>query len=323
MNVSGRKRVVITGASSGIGAATAEAFAADGARLVLAARDAEALEQIATVCRRSGAEVLTAPVDVTDAADVAELAIQARRWLGEIDVWFSNVGIGVVGKFHEVPISAHRRVIDANLMGHLNDAHAVLPIFLEQQRGIFVNMISVGGFIPAPWAASYTASKFGLRGMAQALRGEVAAYPHIHICDVYPTFVDTPAIRHAGNYTGGETSVPPGVLNPRTVAKAVVRLADRPRNTTAVGAPATTMKLAQFLAPELSARLIDRFLASYFARAQPAPHSPGNLFHSPADDGQVDGGFRRPRQRRIAAVAAGAVTAGAIVAGVLLARRRR
>ena len=104
-------------------------------------------------------------------------------------------------------------------------------------------------FVAAPWAVAYSASKFVLRGMSDALRAEVSDYPEIHICDVYPTFVDTPGIRHAGNYTGGRLSVPPGALDPRTVAKAVVRLADHPKKTTALGAPAALMRAAQLVAP--------------------------------------------------------------------------
>ena len=320
MNGSTGKRVVITGASSGIGAATAKAFAKRGARLVLAARNGEALDAVAARCRDLGAEVLNVPTDVTDAAAVAALAERARDRMGAIDVWFSNVGVGAVGKFHEVPIEAHRRVIDANLIGHLNDAHAVLPIFIEQKRGIFINMISVGGFVPAPWAVAYTAAKFGLRGMSQALRGELAAYSNIHVCDVYPTFVDTPAIRHAGNYTGGQTSVPPGVLDPRTVARAVVKLADHPRNTTAVGAPAALMSLAQLVGPNLSAAAMNAFMGSYFSRAESADATSGNLFAPPADDGLVDGGFRRPRQRRVFGMVA--AMAGLAILGFGAARAR-
>jgi short-subunit dehydrogenase len=316
------RNIVITGASSGIGAATAEAFAERGARIVLASRSRQALEEVAERCRRSGGEALVVPTDVTDAAVVSELARAAREWLGEIDLWFSNVGIGVMGRFHEVPVEDHRQVIEANLIGHLHDAHAVLPIFLEQRRGIFVNMISVGGFVPAPWAAAYSASKFGLRGLSEALRGEVAAYPAIRICDVYPTFVDTPAIRHAGNYTGGELSVPPGV-DPRSVAKAVLRLSDHPRNTTAIGAPAAFMKLTQFLTPNLSARAMNLFFSRYFERADRTPVTDGNLFTPPEDDGQVDGGFRRPAQRRRLGTAAAIVTAGAVAAGLWLSRRER
>ena len=317
------KRVVITGASSGIGAATAQAFAARGARLVLAARNAEALETVGARCRSAGGEVLTVPTDVTDGEAVARLATRARDWLGSIDVWFSNVGVGVVGKFHEVPIASHRQVIESNLIGHLNDAHAVLPVFIEQERGTFINMISVGGFVAAPWAVAYSASKFGLRGMSEALRGEVSAYPGIHICDVYPTFVDTPAIRHAGNYAGGKTSVPAGVLDPRTVAKAVVGLADRPRHTTAIGAPTAALKLAQLLTPNLGAAVMNSFMGRYFGRADPAPATDGNLFTPPADDGQIDGGFRRPDQRRKGAAAVAAFgLATVIVSAALLARRR-
>lgn len=315
-------RVVITGASSGIGAATAEAFAARGARIVIAARGREGLEKVAERCRAAGAEVLVVPADVADAEAVAALASQAREWLGGIDLWFSNVGVGVVGRFQEVPVEAHRQVIESNLIGHLNDARAVLPIFIEQERGTFVNMISAGGFAPAPWAVAYTASKYGLRGMAEALRGELAGYPDIHICDVYPTFVDTPGISHAANHTGGELSVPPGALDPRTVAQAVVRLADHPRNSTGVGAPAALMRLAQ-LAPNLTATLMNAFMSRHFGQVEPAPVTDGNLFSPPADGGRVDGGYRRPEQRRKAAgIAAGVLGIAAVAGAVLLGSRR-
>ncbi|GGE09222.1 short-chain dehydrogenase [Aureimonas endophytica] len=322
MSSSASKRVVITGASSGIGAATAEAFARRGARLVLAARNGTALDEVAGRCRGLGAEVLTVPTDVTDAEAVQHLADRAAEWLGAIDLWFSNVGVGVVGKFHEVPLRAHRQVVEANLLGHLHDAYAVLPIFLRQKRGIFVNMISIGGFVATPWAAAYAASKFGLRGLSQALRGELSAYPDIHVCDIYPTFVDTPAIRHAGNYAGGETSVPPGVLDPRTVARAVVRLADAPRPSTGIGAPTLLMKLGQVVAPDLGASAMNGFLGRYFGRATPAPATDGNLFAPPATDGRIDGGFRRPGERRtFGALAVLGGLAGVALLAARLARR--
>lgn len=318
------RRVVITGASSGIGAATAEAFARRGARLVLAARGGQGLDDVVERCRRAGGKAIAVPTDVTDAEAVATLARRAREHLGGIDLWFSNVGVGAVGRFTQTPIEAHRRVIEANLIGHLNDAHAVLPIFLDQGRGTFVNMISVGGFVATPFAAAYSASKFGLRGLSEALRGELSLHPRIHVCDVYPTFVDTPGIRHAGNYAGGRLSVPPGVLNPRTVADAVVRLADRPRNSTVVGAPASLLKLTQFLTPNLSAAMMNGFMASYFAKADPAPRTEGGLFEPPAAPSGIDGGFRRPDQRRRAAMAAGGLgLAVAAAGGLALWRGRR
>lgn len=316
------KRVVISGASSGIGAATAIAFAKTGARLVLAARGREGLDDTAARCRAAGAaEAHVVAVDVIDADAVVRLVGEANGVLGGIDLWFSDVGVGVVGRFADVPIAEHRQVIDANLVSHMNEAHAVIPVFQAQGYGTWVNMISVGGFIATPWAAAYSASKFGLRGFSQALRGELSKDAKIHVCDVYPTFVDTPGVDHAGNHTGGALGLPPGALAPETVADAVVRLATRPRNATVVGAPMLALKLGQFLMPNLGAAVLNGFMDSYFARAEPAPATGGALFAPGAALGP-DGGRRRPDQRRVAAVAAGGVLAAGLGLFVLSRKRR-
>lgn len=314
------KRVVITGASSGIGAATAVAFARDGGRLMLAARGLAGLEDIADRCRAAGGEAHIRVIDVTDAASVARLAAEARDTLGGIDVWFSNVGVGVVGRYEDVPVAEHAHVVTTNLIGHMHDAHAVLPVFLAQDHGVFINMISVGGFVATPYAAAYSASKFGLRGFSEALRGELSRHPRIHVCDVYPTFVDTPGIDHAGNYTGAKLSLPPGSLAPETVAKAVVRLAHRPRNTTVVGAPAMALKLNQFFAPNLAAAVMNGFMDRWSDNADPGDDGPGALFTPPAAPSGIDGGRRHPDRRRKAA-ALGLVAAAAGL-GAFLWRRR-
>ena len=317
------RRIVITGASSGIGAATAIAFAAQGARLVLGARGQAGLKDIAKRCRDAGGIAQTRVLDVTDAAAVAAFATEAKDLLGGIDLWFSCVGVGVLGKYQDVPIAEHAQVIHANLVGHMNDAHAVLPIFLAQDRGTWVNMISVGGFVASPYAAAYSASKFGLRGFSEALRGELSKKPNIHVCDVYPTFVDTPGVDHAGNYTGAELSLPPGALSPETVAKAVVRLARRPRNTTVVGAPAIAFKLGQLVAPNLGAAVMNGFMDVWSKRADAGADTSGTLFDPPETASGAHGGRRRPDQRRKAVVAAGATAAvGLAGLGAWLWRRR-
>jgi short-subunit dehydrogenase len=317
----GNSRVVIMGASSGIGAATAIAFAKQGGQLVLGARGEEGLADTARRCREAGAKVDTAVVDVTDAAAVARFARRAQQFLGEIDLWFSNVGIGVVGKFPDVPIAAHQRVVQANLIGHMNDAHAVLPIFLSQGHGIWVNMISIGGFIASPWAAAYTASKFALRGFSQALRAELHDHPHIHVCDVYPTFVDTPAIlHHAGNYTGAQLSQPPGSMTPERVAAAVVRLARRPRATTTVGAPASLLKLGQFATP-ITGPIMDRLLDRWAKRAPRARATSGTIYEPPGKVSGIRSGTVRPSGRHKTVLALGATLAAAAL-GVQLLRRR-
>ena len=317
---SSRLRVVITGASSGIGAATAVAFARQGCQLVLGARGRAGLDDIANRCRAAGGSAQVREVDVTDAAAVAAFAAEARSILGTIDLWFSDVGIGVVGKYGGVPIADHQQVIAANLISHMNDAHAVLPIFQQQGHGIWVNMISLGGYITAPWAAAYTASKFGLRGFSAALRGELHGelhgQPRIHICDVYPTFVATPAIGHAGNYTGARLGWPPGAIAPEKVADAVVRLARHPRATTVVGMPAALLKLGA-LANPVSALLMSRFMESWSKRADPAPDTTGTMYAPPAAPSGIDDPRRHPAAQRHTALAVGTVVLAAAIGAAL------
>ncbi|AUX78009.1 MULTISPECIES: SDR family oxidoreductase [Sinorhizobium] len=316
--------VVITGASSGVGQAAAEEFARRGSKLVLAARDAVALQRVARTCRDLGAAVLVVPTDVTEADAVKELAAKALSF-GRIDVWFSNVGVGAVGRFQETPIEAHEQVIRTNLIGHVNDAHAAIPVFLKQGHGTFINMISLGGFASTPFAAAYSASKFGLRGFSEALRAELAEEPDIHICDVYPTFLDTPGVAHGANYTGRRLSVPPPVYDARRAARAIVRLAERPRSSVTVGAVADLARLAHFLAPNTTSRVLARLTSSYLRRAPRAERSNGNLFRAPPNAGGIEGGWRSERRVPIAAVAAAALV-GLALAAVIVPRtsyRRR
>jgi len=317
-------RVVIMGASSGIGAATAIAFAREGADLVLGARGQDGLDDVARRCFEAGGRAETIVVDATDAKAVASFAFEARAILGEIDLWFSNVGAGVVGKYHDVPMADHRQVIETNLVSHMNDAHAVLPIFLEQDHGIWVNMISAGGYVASPYAAAYSASKFGLRGFSEALRAELGKKRHIHVCNVYPTFVDSPGFSHAGNYTGARLSYPPGALAPETVADAVVKLARQPRNSTVLGAPAAAMKLTQ-LAPDLIASGMNRFLDTWAKRADRDQDTVGALYDAPRGASGVHSEPSRLHQPRSQpankALLAGAAVAVAAI-GVQLLRKR-
>ncbi|MGE6741249.1 SDR family oxidoreductase [Allorhizobium pseudoryzae] len=312
--------VVITGASSGVGEATAYAFARRKARLVLSARNRDALEHVAAACRDLGAEAHVASADVTDIDAVRHVASQAFA-LGGIDVWVSNVGVGAVGSFTETPMSAHEQVVRTNLIGHMNDAHAVLPIFLRQKRGTFINMISLGGFAAAPFAAAYSASKFGLKGFTEALRAELSDQPHIHICDIYPAFLDTPGLRHGANFTGRKVSAPPPVYDARRVAEAIVATAERPRDTVTVGAVTNLLRLSHLAAPNLTASLMAMVMRSYFRRADPVAISNGNLFAPSTDPGGIDGGLRSPPQRTAAVTFLAALAAGATVA-YAMARRR-
>jgi short-subunit dehydrogenase len=305
----GSLNVVLTGASSGIGRATALAFAAKGASLVLASRHREHLQEVAQACKAKGGTATVVSTDVTDAKAVLSLAESAIACLGHVDLWINNVGVGAVGLFDETPMEAHRRVIEANLLGHMHGAYAILPHFRSRSSGTLVNMISLGGWVPAPYATAYTASKFGLRGFSEALRAELSGQPHIHVCEVYPTFVDTPGMSHGANYSGTQVRPPPPVVDPRTVANALVSLATRPRPSTYIGAPARPGILAHALAPNLVVRSMKWLTEKSMQRARPAARTEGNLF-MPSLGTAIDGGFRSTPALNPAAVAFGAAAAG-------------
>jgi short-subunit dehydrogenase len=316
------KAVVITGASSGIGQATAEAFARAGASIVLAARGTDALDAVAQKCRGLGSpNAIAVTTDVTDAEAVRGLVARARSLTGVVDIWVSNVGVGAVGRFHETPMAAHEQVIRANLIGHMNDAHAILPIFLQRGQGIFINVNSLGAFAATPFAAAYGASKYGLRGFSEALRAELAGQPRIHICDVYPSFIDTPGISHSANYVGRALTAPPPVYDARRVARTIVDLAKRPRGSTTVGEAATVIRFLHFLAPQLTTNVAAFLMQAYFRRARKVPTTDGNLFAPPARAGAIDGGLRARRRSLAAATMAVIVFAG-FGAALLMSDRR-
>lgn len=218
-NITG-KTIVITGASSGAGRAAALEFAKYGTNLVLAARNESALEEVAAECRELGAETLVVPTDVTDSKAMITLANAANDWHGRVDIWINNAGVLAAGPFDEMPMAVHEQVIHTNLLGYMNGAHAVLPFFKQQKFGILINNISIGGYVPMPFGTGYTASKFGLRGFSEALKGELTEWLNIYVCDMFPAFLDTPGILHAGNYTGKSLKPAPPVYDPQRVAKA-------------------------------------------------------------------------------------------------------
>ena len=288
------KTIVITGASSGAGKATALEFAKYKSNLVLAARNRAALEETAAECREYGAKVIVVSTDVTDAKAVINLANKANDWHGKIDVWVNNAGVLAAGNFETTPLEVHEQVIKTNLMGYINCAHALIPFFKAQKHGTLINNISIAGYIPVPYGAGYSASKFGLRGFAESLRSEMAAYPDIHVCDMFPEFLDTPGMQHSANYTGVALKPPPPVYDPARLAKAIVAVAIKPKDKTFVGGESVMLKAAHAVFPEFTARFTGWFMRKYFSHAKPIHSTSGNIFNTVDYGMSTHGGWAIP-----------------------------
>lgn len=311
-----QKVVVITGASSGIGRATAQAFARRGARLVLAARNKQALIDVSAECADLGAVAIVVPTDVTDADAVAALARQAHEAFGRIDVWINNAGVGLFGPFSNAGIEAHRRVVETNLFGAMNGVAAVLPYFLEQHHGVMITNISLGGFAPVPFAAAYTASKFGLRGFMAGLRQELAEERDVRICSVFPAVIDTPGFQHGSNVSDAALKPGPLLFPPEKVAAAMVRLALHPRDELPVGWPAHLARIGYGLAPRTTERVLGFGFRRVIKNSPPEPRRLGNLFEPSRGRLAPSGGWRRPSATRTLGQAA--VWASLLGTGALL-----
>jgi NAD(P)-dependent dehydrogenase (short-subunit alcohol dehydrogenase family) len=291
------KTVVITGASSGLGRELAILFSAEGATVVLAARDALQLARTACACRAAGGEALAVATDVTREDEVAQLVEQAVQLKGRIDVWINNAAVTLFAPMTEATFEEHRRVIETNLYGPMHSARFVLPIFRRQGQGVMINVGSILSKIGHPYVPSYAISKFALRGLSEALRVDLADEPNIHVCTVFPYAMNTPHFASGANRIGLRPRTIPPDQSPEKVAREIVGLAQRPRRELHVPRVAALGLALHALMPDTIEMLLLHALRRWHFDPVGEPSSPGNLYHP--NHREEEGGIHGRRGPRV------------------------
>ncbi|MCC7206839.1 MAG: SDR family NAD(P)-dependent oxidoreductase [Anaerolineae bacterium] len=249
--------IVITGATSGIGRATALEAAKRGARVVIAARDDLTLAELRDQIEAIGGSAFMFRTDVGVYAQVEELAKHAREHFGRIDTWVNNAGLAVYGTVNETPVEDIETLIETNLMGVIYGIKAVLPILVAQGEGTIINVGSALSNRAVPLQAAYSAAKHGVRGFTEALRMELEyEHPGVKVTLVMPASMDTPFFRNARSNMPVEPQPVPPVYDPKLVADAILSAAENPQRDILVGDAARFLTYLQKLSP----RLLDFFM---------------------------------------------------------------
>lgn len=226
------KVVIVTGASSGIGEATARQFGRAGAKVVLAARRVDKLQTVAQEIEAlgTGAQVFVVAADLSKLEDIQALVAQTLEKFGRIDVLVNNAGFGRLDWLENLdPVKDIAAQIDVNLMGVIQTTRQVLPVMIKQRGGAIINMCSMAGLVGTPTYTIYAASKHGVHGFSEALRREVKPWG-INVSMVYPGGVVTEFASHAGIKRKTKATTPKSMLlTADQVGSAVVALVRRPR----------------------------------------------------------------------------------------------
>ncbi|MBI4499956.1 MAG: SDR family NAD(P)-dependent oxidoreductase [Gemmatimonadetes bacterium] len=261
MRVDGR-RIILTGASSGIGLALAEQLAQRGARLVLVARDRRRLENVALglTDRFPGpSAVYVIPCDLTDAAAVQQMMARAVELLGWVDALINNAGVSIYGGTERASVEDFRSVMGVNFFGALSATMEVLPLMRRRHAGVIVNVASVAALHGVPYLAAYSASKAALAALAQSLRAELRD-TGIRLTTVYPGYTRTPLFDREKKL-GGARRPSGGYVTADVVARRIVTAMEKEEEEVVLSASGRALFALRGVVP----RLVCRFMVAIAA----------------------------------------------------------
>lgn len=270
--------IVVTGASSGIGRATAVMAAQRGAKVVVAARNGAALEELAESIRRAGGQALPVVTDVTDAEAVGRLAEATIDAFGRIDTWVNNAGVAIAAGLEHLPEADARRLFDVNFWGTVRGSLAALP-HLRRDGGALINLGSMTSDVAAPYMGMYSASKQAIKAYTDALRIELKIdHVPVSVTLIKPAPIATPILEHQRNLLDRQATMPPPFYLPEDVARTILYAAEHPVRDLFVGGSARAGSvLGQVLPGPVDAATA--LLAPYLFKTREAKsHRSDNLY---------------------------------------------
>jgi NAD(P)-dependent dehydrogenase (short-subunit alcohol dehydrogenase family) len=282
--------VLVTGASSGIGRATAVELAGRGARLVLVARGREALDETAAEVRAAGAaDVLVHPADVTDEHEVRAAVDATVERFGRLDAVVHAAQVMAYGKIEDLPIRVFGAVVESAVHSTAIVAQAVLPVFRTQGTGHLVVVNSLLGSVTTPYIGAYIAGKWGQLGLVRVLQQETRDAPGITISAVQPGGVDTPIYYQAASYVGSTGRPPPPIYTPQRVARKILATLERPRRVVQAGFLNPLIKAGFTLLPGVYDVLVGPLMRQLGIANDDVPPTEGNVFASRPEGNATEG----------------------------------
>jgi len=277
--------VVISGAGSGFGLSAARRFASCGAKVVVGSRNQTALQTIEEEVRSRGGAIATAVTDVADREQVERLASLAVERFGRIDTWVNNAGVSLYATFEKITADEVHRIFQVNFMGQVHGMWAAVPRMRQNGGGVIINVASVVGKRAMPLQNFYSASKFAVVGLSEALRTELAIQKaNIKICVVCPPSVNTPFYDNARTKEGYCPKPLPLVAEPDTLARAIVSCARRPRRELWVTFTAKAFVGLSILFPSMMDLFIRTIgFGAELTREPKSDNAPSNLFQPMPD----------------------------------------